>query len=214
MRVADDQDVQDRASRRVGEGDAGGLDPRGCRRGDRAGPGQGRARRQGRRRSARHHAPVRGRRQPRADHLARRGRCARAGAPRLCAHPRRGGPEPVPGNPDHFRPGDRRRLLLRFRADRRAWPLHRGGAAGDRGGDAANHRRRPAAGARGVDPRPGARFLRQDRRGVQGRVGDGAARRRADHHVPHRRGRGARGSTCAAGRTLLRPASSTRARSS
>ena len=80
-------------------------------------------------RGARHHAPVRGRREPRADHLARRGRGARAGPPRLRAYPRRGGAEPLPRNADHLRPGDRRRLLLRFRAGARARPLHRGGAA-------------------------------------------------------------------------------------
>ena len=45
---------------------------------------------------------------------------------------------------------------------------------------------------------------------VQGRVGDGAARGRADHHVPHGPWRGRTGSTCAAGRTSPRPASSTR----
>ena len=33
-------------------------------------------------------------------------------------------------------------------------------------------------------------FFEQERRGVQGRMGDGAARRRDHHHVPHRRGRG------------------------
>ena len=97
-----------------------GSTPGGRRRRDRAGPRQGRACRQGRRRSARHHAPVRGRFEPRSDHLARREGRARAGPSRLRAHPRRGGAEPLPGHADHLRPGDRRRLLLRFRADRRA----------------------------------------------------------------------------------------------
>ena len=54
--------------------------------------------------------------------------------------PRRGGAEPVSGHADHLRPGDRRRLLLRFRAAARARPLHRGGSARDRGGDAPHHR--------------------------------------------------------------------------
>ena len=59
-----------------------------------------------------------------------------------------------------------------------------------------------------------ARFLREAGRGVQGRMGDGAARGRADHHVPHRATARMRGSTCAAGRTSPRPASSTPMRSS
>ena len=45
----------------------------------------------------------------------------------------------------------------------------------------------------------GARLLREAGRGVQGRMGDGAARGRDHHHVPHGRRRGRRGSTCAAG---------------
>ena len=92
-----------------------------------------------------------------------------------------------PGHADHLRPGDRRRLLLRFRADGRARPLHRGGSAGDRGGDAPDHRRRRAAGARGLDARRRPRLLREAGRDVQGRMGDGAARGRGDHHVPVRR---------------------------
>ena len=170
-----------------------GSTPGRRRRGDRAGPGQGRACRQGRRRSARHHAPVRGRREPRADHLARREGRARARPPRLRAHPRRGGAEPLPGHPDHLRPGDRRRLLLRFRADApEPRPVHRRGPAGDRGGDAAHHRRRQAAGPRSLGSRAqSAQFFDRPWRGVQGRVGDGAARGRADHHVQDgsRRGR-------------------------
>ena len=58
-----------------------------------------------------------------------------------------------------------------------------------------------------------ARLLRDAGRGVQGRMGDGAARGRADHHVPLGPGE-ARGSTCAAGRTSPPPASSIRRRSS
>ena len=107
------------------------------------------------------------------------------------AHPRRGGAEPVPGHADHLRPGDRRRLLLRLRADRGARALHRGGAAGDRGGDAAHHRRRRAADPRSVEARGRPRLVREAGRALQGRMGDGAARGRADHHVPlgPRRGR-------------------------
>jgi hypothetical protein len=188
----DDQDVQDRASRRIGEGDARGLDPGGRRRGDRAGPGQGRARGQGRRRGARHHAPVRGRREPRADHLARREGRARAGPPRFRAHPRRGGAEPVPGHPDHLRPGDRRRLLLRLRAAAERGPF----TEEDLPAIEEEMRRIIAADKPLVREvwtatrRP--RLLRSKAgRGVQGRVGDGAARGRADHHVPTgaRRGR-------------------------
>ena len=135
--------------------------------------------------------PFEGDAEPRADHLARREGRARAGPPRFRARPRRGGAEPVPGHADHLRPGDRRRLLLRLRAGRRARPVHRGGPAGDRGGDAAHHRRRRAAGPRSVEPRAtSAHFFETQGETLQGRMGDGAARGRADHHVPLRPGRG------------------------
>ena len=67
-----------------------------------------------------------------------------------------------------------------------------------------------AAGPRRVGPRAGPRFLPRAGRDVQGRMGDGAARRRDDLDVPHRRA----GSTCAAARICRRPASSIRRRSS
>ena len=135
--------------------------------------------------------PFEGDSQPRADHLAGRGRGAGARPPRLRAHPCRGGAEPLSRHPDHLRPGDRRRLLLRLRADRRARPVHRGGAAGDRGGDAADHRRATSRWSARSGTRDDVRalFEKQGER-VQGRVGDGAARGRADHHVPFRPWRG------------------------
>ena len=57
-------------------------------------------------------------------------------------------------------------------------------------------------------------FFVDHRRGVQGRMGDGAARRRSRSPCTAPAMARRRGSTCAAGRTSLRPASSTRARSS
>ncbi len=168
-----------------------GSTPGGRRRRDRAGPRQGRARRQGRRRGARHHAPVRRRCEPRADHFARREGCARAGPPRLRAHPRRGGAEPLPGHADHLRPGDRGRLLLRLRADRRS-------AA--RSPTRTCRRSRRRCGASSPRDKPLVRevwdreqvapVLHRPWRDVQGRVGDGAARGRADHHVQDRARRG------------------------
>ncbi len=74
-----------------------------------------------------------------------------------------------------------------------------------------DHRRRQAAGPRGVGPRAAsAQFFVDQGETLQGRMGDGAARGRADHHVQIGPWRGATGSTCAAGRTSPRPASSTR----
>ena len=170
---------------------------------------------QGRWRTARYQPPVRGRCRARAGHLARREGRARAGPPRFRACARRGGPEPVPGHADHLRPGDRRRLLLRLRAGRPA-------AARSPTRICRRSRKRCAASSPRDEPlireewnaRGRPRLFRKVGRKLQGRMGDGAARGRADHHVPLGRRATANGWTCAAGRISPRPASSTRNRSS
>ena len=129
--------------------------------------------------------PFEGDAEPGAGHLARREGRARAGPPRLRPCAGRGGAEAVSRHPDHLRPGDRRRLLLRLRPGART--------AGRSPTRICRRSRRRCAGSSPRDEplvrevwsrerRP--RLLRKAGRDVQGRMGDGAARGRADHHVP------------------------------
>ena len=135
--------------------------------------------------------PFEGDATPRADHLARREGRARAGPPRFRAHPRRGGAEPVPGNADHLRPGDRGRLLLRLRPDRRSTgPSPRRSCRRSRRRCGASSPPTSRWSAKCGPATRSATSSSKHGRGVQGRVGDGAARGRADHHVPDRSGRG------------------------
>ena len=175
------------------------------RRGDRAGPRQGGAGGAGQRRGARPRPAVRGGCRAGAGHRARRGRRARAGPARLRARPRRGGAEPVPRHADHLRPGDRGRLLLRFRADAGRGPFTDEDLPAIEEEMRADHRRRQAAGARGLDARPGRATSSSSR----------ARRFKAEWAVELPDGRDdlpctapASGSTCAAARISPRPASS------
>ena len=95
-----------------------------------------------------------------------------------------------PGTQITFGPATDDGFYYDFAPAARPRPVHRRGSAGNRGGDAARHRRRQAAGPRSVGPRAGAPILPRPWRKLQGRVGDGAARRRADHHVQDRPRRG------------------------
>ena len=107
-----------------------------------------------RRRAARIHRP---RRSPRAgaDPPRRRPCAGRCGA---------GG---FSGHAGHHRPGDRKRLLLRF-FPRRA--VHAGRFRRHREEDARDHRRRQTDRARGMDARRGQGLVRDPWRGVQGRT--------------------------------------------
>ena len=89
-------------------------------------------------------------------HPARRRPCARGG-----------GAEPLSGHAGHHRPGDRERLLLRFRPCR---AVHAGGLPGDRGEDARDHRAGQTLHQGSVEPRQGETGVPRQGRAVQGRA--------------------------------------------
>ena len=127
--------------------DSGGRDrprPRPRRARDEAGRKAGRSRHADRRRRER------GFRHPQG-----RG-CARADPPRCGARARRGGAGAVSRHPGHDRPGDRERVLLRFRPQR---AVHAGGLSRDRGEDARDRGARRTVPARGDRPRGGDPLL-------------------------------------------------------
>ena len=91
-------------------------------------------------------------------------------------------------------------------------PVHRGGAAGDRGGDAAHHRRRRAADPRSLDPRRGPRIF--ERTGEAFKAEWVMELPEGEPITMYHSGAEEPGSTCAADRISPRPASSTQGRSS
>ena len=101
-----------------------GSTPGGHRRGDRARARQGGDRGAGRRRTPRYRPPVRGGRTARAGHRAKN----EADALELVRHDfahilAEAVQNLYPGHADHLRPGDRRRLLLRLRAEAERGPF-------------------------------------------------------------------------------------------
>ena len=95
--------------------------------------------------------------------------------------------ELYPGHPGHHRPGDRRRLLLRFRPQR---AVHPGGLRADRGEDARDRRARRKIRPPGDGPRRGDPVLPGQGRKIQGGDHPGPAARRDDLAVsPGRLGR-------------------------
>ena len=166
------------------------------------GLGQGGARHQGRRRAAGPVAADRARRQDRDRHPQASGR-AGAAAPRLRACAGGGGAGTLSRHPDHLRPGDRERLLLRLRAQR---AVHARRLRQDRGEDARDRRPRRDDHPRGLVARRGGALVRRARREIQGRVG-------RTRFPTARRSRSiarATGWTCAPARTCPRRASSAR----
>ncbi len=115
-----------------------------------------------------------------------------------------------PGTQITFGPSTDDGFYYDFAPDRTA-AVHRRGPARDRGGNAADHRRRQAAHPRSVAPRCADRPVARGGRELQGRMGGRTARGRGADGLSVAE---ATGSTCAAVRTCPRPASSIRQRSS
>ena len=158
----DVRNVLDQAARRIGPRGRARDHPGGRRRGDRAGPRQGGAGGAGQWRGARLSPAVRGRCRARADHRARRGRRARAGAPRLRPCPRRGGAEPLfPGTQITFGPATDDGFYYDFAPTAERGPFTEEDLPAIEEEMRRIIARRRAAGARGLDPRRGPRLLRE-----------------------------------------------------
>ena len=161
-----------------------GSTPARCRRGDRAGAGQGRAGGAGRWRIARPQPPVRGRCEPGAGHRARREGRARAGPPRLRARPCRGGAEAV--SRARRSPSARRPTTASITTS----PRRRAAACSPTRScpRIEEEMRRIIAADEPLIREEWSRedvraFFERTGRNLQGRMGDGAARGRGDHHV-------------------------------
>ena len=160
-----------------------------------------RARRQGRRQARRHRYRVESdaRRQPSSRERDPEG--ARHPAPLDRAPAGAGGEGAVPRGAGDHRPGDRERLLLRLLLQA---ALHAGGPGRDREADGRDREAGPAGATEGNVARRSRRLFSSHRRKIQGR----------DHRLDPGEGNRSRstaratGSTCAAGRTCPRPASS------
>ena len=188
-----------------------GSTPGGCRGGNRPRPGQGGARGAGRRRIARPQPPVRGGFRARFGHQPRRTGRARARPPRFRPCPRRGGAVPVSRAPRS--PSARRPTTASIMISRR--PPGRGPFTEEDLPAIEEEMRRVIAADK---PLVREVWTREDVRALFEKQGESFKAewvmelpdKRADHDVQDRPWRRPTGSTCAAARTLPRPASSTR----